>query len=297
MLQLLVQVPVDLSRALVPGMRARGSGRLLQVASTASFQPCPGYALYAACKAALLSWSNALHHELRGTGVTYHPLPRPPATAFSRPRDTGRAAAARHDDERAPRAELGVRGMEARSSHGGRGAVQPAQSAPRHAAPAQLGHGDRGQHAAEPARRGLSSLGVRRPSAEQGWDADDHRRDQKQLHQPGERAQREAECTPSARLAPRASTALESSLGQAQLKHEAHQQEQPDRAAANRASRPTEQSSVVCQQGAAVGRQAPSHAERSPEGRGPGLENGRRASLGLRHHVLIIGWRRGQRKG
>ena len=112
-----------------------------------------------------------------------------------------------------------------------------------------------------------------------------------------ERAQREAECTPSARLAPRASTALESSLGQAQLKHEAHQQEQPDRAAANRASRPTEQSSVVCQQGAAVGRQAPSHAERSPEGRGPGLENGRRASLGLRHHVLIIGWRRGQRKG
>ena len=41
MLQLLVQVPVDLSRALVPGMRARGSGRLLQVASTASFRPVP----------------------------------------------------------------------------------------------------------------------------------------------------------------------------------------------------------------------------------------------------------------
>lgn len=83
MLQLLVQVPVDLTRALVPGMRARGSGRVLQVASTASFQPCPGYALYAASKSALLSWSNALHHELRGTGVTVTTLcPGPTATAF-----------------------------------------------------------------------------------------------------------------------------------------------------------------------------------------------------------------------
>ena len=114
MLQLLVQVPVDLSRALVPGMRARGSGRLLQVASTASFQPCPGYALYAACKAALLSWSNALHHELRGTGVTCTTLcPGPTATAFlatAGHRPSGLQRATMMSARRV--AELGVRGME-----------------------------------------------------------------------------------------------------------------------------------------------------------------------------------------
>lgn len=83
MVQILFQFPVDLTRALVPGMIQRGHGRIMQVASTASFQPCPGYGMYAATKAAILSWSNVLHHELRGTGVTCTALcPGPTATEF-----------------------------------------------------------------------------------------------------------------------------------------------------------------------------------------------------------------------
>ncbi|MBL6720676.1 MAG: SDR family oxidoreductase [Planctomycetes bacterium] len=114
MLQLLVQVPVDLTRALVPAMRARGSGRILQVASTASFQPCPGYALYAASKSALLSWSNALHHELRGSGVTCTTLcPGPTATAFLATAGHRPSGLQRRTMMTARRvAELGVRGME-----------------------------------------------------------------------------------------------------------------------------------------------------------------------------------------
>lgn len=83
MVRILFQFPVDLTRALVPGMIERGHGRILQVASTASFQPCPGYGMYAATKAAILSWSNVLHFELSGTGVTCTTLcPGPTATEF-----------------------------------------------------------------------------------------------------------------------------------------------------------------------------------------------------------------------
>ncbi|HIG86470.1 MAG TPA: SDR family oxidoreductase [Planctomycetes bacterium] len=83
MVRILFQFPVDLTRALVPGMLERGHGQILQVASTASFQPSPGYGMYAASKAAILSWSNVLHFELRGTGVTCTTLcPGPTATEF-----------------------------------------------------------------------------------------------------------------------------------------------------------------------------------------------------------------------
>ncbi|MBW2236199.1 MAG: SDR family NAD(P)-dependent oxidoreductase [Deltaproteobacteria bacterium] len=48
----------------------RGRGRILNVASTASFQPVPSMALYAASKAFVLSLSESLSEELKGTGVT-----------------------------------------------------------------------------------------------------------------------------------------------------------------------------------------------------------------------------------
>lgn len=56
--------------AFVPGMVARGSGRVLNVASVAAFQPVPSLASYAASKAYVLSLSEALAEELKGTGVT-----------------------------------------------------------------------------------------------------------------------------------------------------------------------------------------------------------------------------------
>jgi len=73
----------DLTRALLPGMVARRSGRILNVASTAAFQPGPFMAAYYASKAYVLSLSEALHDELRGTGVTVTCLcPGPTATGF-----------------------------------------------------------------------------------------------------------------------------------------------------------------------------------------------------------------------
>jgi short-subunit dehydrogenase len=57
-------------RCFVPGMVLRGGGRILNVASVAAFQPTPALASYAASKAYVLSLSEALVEELRGTGVT-----------------------------------------------------------------------------------------------------------------------------------------------------------------------------------------------------------------------------------
>jgi len=54
----------------VPGMRERGFGRVLNVASIAAFQPVPTLATYAATKAFVLSLTESLAEELRGTGVT-----------------------------------------------------------------------------------------------------------------------------------------------------------------------------------------------------------------------------------
>ena len=54
----------------LPGMVARGSGRVLNVASIAAFQPVPSLATYAATKAYVLSLTESLSEELKGTGVT-----------------------------------------------------------------------------------------------------------------------------------------------------------------------------------------------------------------------------------
>lgn len=70
LLQLNVVVLTSLMRRLLPGMIERGRGRILNVASTSSFQPVPSMALYAASKAFVLSLSESLSEELRGTGVT-----------------------------------------------------------------------------------------------------------------------------------------------------------------------------------------------------------------------------------
>lgn len=70
MLELDVVALTHLTRLLLPGMIAGGYGRILQVASTAAFQPTPGYAAYAAAKAYVLSFGVALNHELRSSGVT-----------------------------------------------------------------------------------------------------------------------------------------------------------------------------------------------------------------------------------
>jgi short-subunit dehydrogenase len=73
----------SLTRAYLPGMLNRGRGQILNVASTASFQPGPLMAVYYATKAYVLSLSEALAEETRGSGVTLTALcPGPTASGF-----------------------------------------------------------------------------------------------------------------------------------------------------------------------------------------------------------------------
>lgn len=73
----------ELTRAYLPGMRANGKGRILNVASTAAFLPGPFMAVYYAAKAYVLSFSEALAEECRGSGVTVTALcPGATATGF-----------------------------------------------------------------------------------------------------------------------------------------------------------------------------------------------------------------------
>jgi len=69
MIDLNVRAVVDLTRRFVPPMIARGGGAVVNVVSTSAFQPVPYLAIYAASKAFLLSFTEALATELRGTGV------------------------------------------------------------------------------------------------------------------------------------------------------------------------------------------------------------------------------------
>ena len=70
MVQLNVSALTAMLAHLLPTMVERGSGRILNVASIGAFQPIPSLATYAATKAYVLSLSEALAEEVRGTGVT-----------------------------------------------------------------------------------------------------------------------------------------------------------------------------------------------------------------------------------
>lgn len=76
---------VVLTRAFLPQMLARRGGRVVQIASVAGFMPGPRASTYYASKAFVVSHSEALRHELRGTGVTITlSCPGPVATEFQR---------------------------------------------------------------------------------------------------------------------------------------------------------------------------------------------------------------------
>jgi short-subunit dehydrogenase len=83
MIDLNVGTLADLCRAVAPGMIERKSGAILNVASTAAFQPGPKMAVYFATKAFVLSLSEALHEELKPHGVKVSCLcPGPTRTEF-----------------------------------------------------------------------------------------------------------------------------------------------------------------------------------------------------------------------
>ncbi|MBK7822635.1 MAG: SDR family oxidoreductase [Tessaracoccus sp.] len=82
-MQLNMVALTELTRAVLPGMKERGRGAVVNVASTAAFQPIPTMAVYAASKAYVLRFSVALRDELKGTGVRVLAIcPGPTETAF-----------------------------------------------------------------------------------------------------------------------------------------------------------------------------------------------------------------------
>jgi short-subunit dehydrogenase len=68
-IRLNVEALVALTSRFAPAMLARGSGGIINLASTAAFQPVPYMAVYGATKAFVLSFSEALAEEFRGRGV------------------------------------------------------------------------------------------------------------------------------------------------------------------------------------------------------------------------------------
>ena len=83
MIDLNVGALTELAHAGLPAMTAAKAGRILNVASTAAFQPGPGMAVYFATKAFVLSFSEALHEEVRQHGIGVTALcPGPTATEF-----------------------------------------------------------------------------------------------------------------------------------------------------------------------------------------------------------------------
>lgn len=107
--RLLCEAPMDLLGRVLPAMVARGDGAVINVASTAGMQPLPHSAGYGAAKAYLLSFTQAVHMEVRGRGVTVsalcpgpvrtelfdkvdHPVERTPGPAWMDPPEVVRAA-------------------------------------------------------------------------------------------------------------------------------------------------------------------------------------------------------------
>jgi short-subunit dehydrogenase len=83
MLRLNCEAVVDLCGRYAPAMVGRGRGAILNVASTAGFQPLPRQSAYAASKALVLSFTEALHQELAPSGVAVTALcPGPVKTEF-----------------------------------------------------------------------------------------------------------------------------------------------------------------------------------------------------------------------
>lgn len=83
MVELNCQAVVELAHALLPGMLERHRGTIINVASTASFQPLPRFSVYAATKAFVLSFTRGLAGECQGTGVDVIAIcPGPTSTQF-----------------------------------------------------------------------------------------------------------------------------------------------------------------------------------------------------------------------
>jgi short-subunit dehydrogenase len=114
MIELNVTTLTRLCRLVVPGLIARKRGGVINVASTAGFQPVPYMAVYAATKAYVLAFSEALHEEVRRHGVVVTALcPGPTATEFTIRADMEKSKLFERPMAAAEVARIGIDGHEA----------------------------------------------------------------------------------------------------------------------------------------------------------------------------------------
>jgi short-subunit dehydrogenase len=113
MIQVNITALTELSKLVIPGMVARGRGRVLNVASTAAFQPGPLMAVYYASKAYVLSLSEALAVELEGTGVSVIAFcPGPTESGFQAAAGIGKSKLSGGLPSSAEVAAIGMRALE-----------------------------------------------------------------------------------------------------------------------------------------------------------------------------------------
>jgi len=114
MIDLNVRTLTELCHLVLPGMRAAGKGAILNVASTAAFQPGPNMAVYYASKAYVLSFTEALHHELKGSGINVSALcPGPTESEFSDVADSHSPTLERMKVPAKPVVAAGLKGLDA----------------------------------------------------------------------------------------------------------------------------------------------------------------------------------------
>jgi short-subunit dehydrogenase len=112
MIQVNVTALTELTGLFLPGMLARGRGKVLNVGSVAGFQPGPLMAVYYATKAFVNSLSEALDDELRGTGIGVTCLcPGPTRSEFKAVAGVRRGSSVTREMDTRAVAEAGVRGM------------------------------------------------------------------------------------------------------------------------------------------------------------------------------------------
>ena len=165
MLRLNIAALTGLSIEAARAMKRLGRGRILNVASTAAFQACPGFGVYAATKAYVVSFTESLSEELRGTGVSATAFcPGPTATEFGEAAGLdesafGRISLDKWERSAAACAEAGWAAMEAGRTVKIDGCCIGSNTAP------SLGASDRRRHFSQRAakiRCSLRSEGCRR---------------------------------------------------------------------------------------------------------------------------------------
>lgn len=113
MIDLNIRALTELTHLVLPGMVDAREGGILNVASTAAFQAGPGFAVYFATKAFVLSFSEALHQELKRTGVKVSALcPGPTRTEFGEVAGVTSGSFDRFAADAAAVVAAGLRGLE-----------------------------------------------------------------------------------------------------------------------------------------------------------------------------------------